>query len=98
MAWRKTYSDTHFYNEYVTQAEEASFLDDYKHPMIQLDPQKTILVICHSDNTVDKFKMRQENTSQQIRKELRMRESPLDLRQMVKHPLIRQFYLQLGKI
>jgi glycosyltransferase involved in cell wall biosynthesis len=98
MAWRKTYSDKHFYNEYVTQAEESSFLEDYKYPMIQLDPEKTILVICHSDNTVDKFKMRQENTSQKIRKELRMRESPLELKQIVKHSLIRQFYLQLGKV
>jgi glycosyltransferase involved in cell wall biosynthesis len=96
MAWRKSYGDTHFYNEYVTHAEESSFLDDYKHPMIQLDPQKTILVICHSDNTVDKFRMRKENTSQQIRKELRMRESPFELKQIVKNPLIRQFYLQLS--
>jgi glycosyltransferase involved in cell wall biosynthesis len=96
MAWRKSYGDMHFYNEYVTHAEESSFLDDYKHPMIQLDPQKTILVICHSDNTVDKFRMRKENTSQQIRKELRMRESPFELKHIVKNPLIRQFYLQLS--
>lgn len=96
MAWRKRYSDQHFYNEYVTQAEESSFLDDYIHPMIQLDPKHTILVICHSDNTVDKFKMRKENTSQQIRKDLRMRESPFHLKDIVKDPLIRQFYLQLS--
>jgi len=58
MAWRKSYSNTHRYDEYVTHAEEKSFLDDYIHPMIQLAPLKTILVICHTDNTVDKDKLR----------------------------------------
>ena len=58
MAWRKSYSNTHQYDEYVTHAEEKSFLDDYIHPMIQLAPLKTILVICHTDNTVDKDKLR----------------------------------------
>ena len=53
MAWRKRYSDLHRYDEYVTHAEEASFLQNS--PMIQLDPKKTILVMCHSDNTVEKI-------------------------------------------
>jgi glycosyltransferase involved in cell wall biosynthesis len=61
MAWRKSYSNTHLYSEYVTKAEEVSFLENYKHKMIQLHPVDTILVICHTDNTVDKLKMRQEN-------------------------------------
>ena len=52
MAWRKRYSDQHRYDEYVTHAEEASFLQNS--PMIQLDPKKTILVMCHRDNTVEK--------------------------------------------
>jgi glycosyltransferase involved in cell wall biosynthesis len=60
MAWRKRYSDIHKYDEYVTKAEECSFLDNYKHQMIQLDPKKTILVICHTDNTVDKTILRCE--------------------------------------
>jgi glycosyltransferase involved in cell wall biosynthesis len=96
MAWRKTYADTHQYNEYVTQGEESSFLEEYRHPMIQLDPQKTILVICHSDNTVDKFKMRKEHLSSHIRPAFQMKESPYTLVQLVKDPLIRQFYLQLS--
>lgn len=60
MAWRKRYSDKHKYNEYVTKAEEVSFLDKYKYQMIQLEPENTILVICHSDNTVDKNRLRNE--------------------------------------
>lgn len=96
MAWRKTYANTHQYNEHVTQGEEASFLEEYRHPMIQLDPMKTILVICHSDNTVDKFKMRKEHLAADIRPSLKMKEAPYTLTQLVKEPLIRQFYLQLS--
>jgi glycosyltransferase involved in cell wall biosynthesis len=96
MAWRKSYSNKHTYNEHVTYSEESSFLEDYRHPMIQLDPRKTILVICHSDNTVDKFKMRKENLSQHIRPSLQMKESRYTMTELVKDPLIRQFYLQLS--
>jgi glycosyltransferase involved in cell wall biosynthesis len=64
MAWRKSYSDIHRYNEFVTHGEESSFLDAYKHPMIQLTPKKTILVICHDSNTFDKMKMREEQRAQ----------------------------------
>jgi len=58
MAWKRSYSDKHLYDETVTHAEEKSFLDNYKHPMIQLDPFKVMLVISHSENTFDKKKLR----------------------------------------
>jgi glycosyltransferase involved in cell wall biosynthesis len=62
MAWRNSYAKTHRYDETVTHSEERSFLDDYKHPMIQLDPFKVMLVMSHSENTFDKKKLRdQEN-------------------------------------
>ena len=96
MAWRKSYTETHQYNEHVTQGEEASFLEEYRHPMIQLDPMKTILVICHSDNTVDKFKMRKDHLAENIRPSLKMKEASYTLHQLVRDPLIRQFYLQLS--
>lgn len=59
MAWRKSYAKSHRYDETVTHAEERSFLDDYIHPMIQLDPFKVMLVISHSENTFDKRKLRE---------------------------------------
>ena len=62
MAWRKSYAKTHRYDETVTHAEERSFLDNYKHPMIQLDPFKVMLVISHSENTFDKKKLREEES------------------------------------
>lgn len=60
MAWRARYAKTHTYDETVTHSEERSFLDDYKHPMIQLDPFKVMLVMSHSENTFDKKKMREQ--------------------------------------
>jgi glycosyltransferase involved in cell wall biosynthesis len=60
MAWRRSYASTHLYDEEVTHAEERSYLDNYKHPMLQLDPKKVMLVMSHTENTFDKKKMRDE--------------------------------------
>jgi hypothetical protein len=60
MAWRSSYAKTHTYDETVTHSEERSFLEDYKHPMIQLDPFKVMLVMSHSENTFDKKKLREQ--------------------------------------
>ena len=51
MAWKRSYSLTHSYDETVTHAEESSFLEKYVNPMIQLDIEKVMLVISHSENT-----------------------------------------------
>ena len=93
MAWRKRYSDKHKYNEYVTKAEEVSFLDNYKNKMIQLDPLKTILVICHSDNTVDKYTLREEHLRMGTQSQLK--ETKYALEDIVKETNIRDFYLKL---
>jgi glycosyltransferase involved in cell wall biosynthesis len=92
MAWRKRYSDTHQYDEYVTKAEETSFLDQYKHQMIQLDPKNTILVICHTDNTVDKAALREEHLSSKYKAKEKMRETSYSLEDFVKEPSLRLFY------
>lgn len=60
MAWRSSYAKKHRYDEIVTHSEERSFLDDYSHPMIQLDPKNVMLVISHSENTFDKKAMREQ--------------------------------------
>jgi glycosyltransferase involved in cell wall biosynthesis len=51
MAYRRAYGKTHLYDETVTHAEERSFLENYRNPMIQLDSQATILHIVHGENT-----------------------------------------------
>jgi hypothetical protein len=92
MAWRKRYSDIHSYNEYVTRAEEQSFLDNYQHQMIQLDPKKTILVICHTDNTVDKTALRETHMSSIQKSKEKMRETKYKLEDFVKEHSICSFY------
>jgi hypothetical protein len=68
MAWTKPYALTHEYDETVTHAEERSFLENYKNPMIQLDPLKVMLVMSHSENTFDKKKMREEKNNPFVKK------------------------------
>ena len=60
MAVRRSYALSHSYDETVTHAEEKSFLESYKHPMIQLDPFKVMLVLSHTENTFDKKKRRDQ--------------------------------------
>ena len=61
MAWRSRYSKTHSYDETVVFAEEKSFLDNYKNPLIQLDCKDVMLVMSHSENTFDKTQLRSAN-------------------------------------
>lgn len=92
MAWRKKYSDIHKYDEYVTYAEERSFLENYKNQMIQLDPKKTILVICHSDNTVDKHNLRECHLSNSHAIKQKIRETKYELKDFIKESTILNFY------
>jgi glycosyltransferase involved in cell wall biosynthesis len=95
MAWRKSYADAHRYDEYVTKAEETSFLERYTQPMIQLDPKKTILVICHGDNTVDKHQLRQDHLlhiTNGPKQPSAMRQTTYKLEDFVKEPALLAFY------
>jgi len=85
MAWRKSYANNHLYDETVTHAEERSFLEDYKHPMYQLSPFKTMLVMSHSENTFDKKKMR-DGTNPMVK------ETSMKLRDFIKDKGLREFY------
>jgi glycosyltransferase involved in cell wall biosynthesis len=95
MAWRKTYSDTHQYDEFVTHAEESSFLDQFRHPMIQLDPMTTNVMICHQDNTVDKMQLRKDHEQSKGFDKIKMKPTNLTLEDLVKEPEIRSFYRSL---
>ncbi len=85
MAWRREYSDTHLYDETVTHAEEKSFLEDYKHPMIQLEPRKVMLVISHSQNTFDKKKMREYENPM-------VKKTDLKIKLFIRDSKMREFY------
>jgi glycosyltransferase involved in cell wall biosynthesis len=95
MAWRKCFSTKHKYDEYVTKAEEGTFLQNFKIPMIQLNPLSTILVICHTDNTVDKNELRDEHLEKVPKFHSIFKESAYSLEDFVKDITIREFYLCL---
>jgi glycosyltransferase involved in cell wall biosynthesis len=85
MAYRKSYGKSHLYDETVTHAEERSFLENYRNPMIQLDPFKVMLVMSHSENTFDKKKML-ENPNPFINK------TTFKLKNFIKSAALRNFY------
>ena len=89
MAWRKSYTLKHVYDETVTHAEEKSFLESYKNPMIQLDPFKVMLVISHSENTFNKTKMREDPTNPYVKK------TGMKVRDFVKESDLKKFYTEL---
>jgi glycosyltransferase involved in cell wall biosynthesis len=88
MAWTKRYANTHTYDELVAFAEEKSFLDEYKNPLIQLDPMKVMLVISHSDNTFDKTTLR--NKENQL-----IKKTSLTLKDFIKDKEIRDFFAEV---
>ena len=53
MAYRASYGRTHDYAD-VRKGEEKSFLAEYKTPILQLDPHRTMVCIAHATNTADK--------------------------------------------
>jgi glycosyltransferase involved in cell wall biosynthesis len=50
----RDYLKDHKFDDNADKAEEKQFLDEYKTPLVQLDPFKTILCIAHDANTFDK--------------------------------------------
>jgi len=54
-AYKKEYLETHRYTEGLTHAEESSFTNGFHEPMIQLNPEKCIVVSSHRLNTVNKL-------------------------------------------
>jgi glycosyltransferase involved in cell wall biosynthesis len=86
MAWRKSYAKTHEYDENVTHAEEKSFLENYIHPMIQLDPMKVMLVMSHSANTFDKKKMREDTNNPFVKK------TGMKIKDFIKDKELREFF------
>ena len=88
MAWRRSYGLTHTYDETVTHAEEKSFLESYRNPMIQLDSSKVMLVMSHNENTFNKKAMREVETPL-------VKKTQFKLRNFIKETPLRDFYASL---
>ena len=94
MAWRSSYAKTHLYDENVLFAEEKSFLEDYKHPMIQLDPFKVMLVMSHSENTFDKKKLREQEEQMRLagKENPVVHKTALHIEDFIKDKTLREFF------
>jgi glycosyltransferase involved in cell wall biosynthesis len=60
MAYWRSYLNDHSYDETVSYAEEASFTDDFTAPMVQLNPESTVLMMSHDFNTFNKRTLRSQ--------------------------------------
>jgi glycosyltransferase involved in cell wall biosynthesis len=58
MAYTKKYATSHPCDETLLYAEETGFTRRYTEPLVQLDPFKTMLVLCHAENTFNKHNLR----------------------------------------
>jgi len=54
LAFKKKYIDDNKFPD-VNKAEEKQFLKNFRNPLLQMNPYKSILVIAHDNNTVDKY-------------------------------------------
>ena len=90
MAWRRSYALTHAYDETVTHAEEKSFLEQYRNPMIQLDPRKVMLVFAHAENTYNKTAMRDQPNNPFVKK------TTFKMRDFIRNAAIRNFFAGLA--
>jgi len=88
MAWTKTYADTHTYDETVAFSEEKSFLENYKNPLIQLNPRTVMLVMSHSDNTFDKTELRTDTNPLLVK-------TVLKIKDFIKDPELLEFFSNL---
>lgn len=89
MAYWRSYFKTHRYDDTAEKAEEKKFMDDWKTQVIQLEPQKTMLVICHAYNTFDKRRLfGQTNPT--------FKKTSFKLKDIVRDKKVRDFYLSLA--
>lgn len=94
MAYTQTYASTHSYEQGRTFGEETAFTRRFTEPMVQLDPEKTVLCISHAKNTVPKVTA--ASSTQRGGSEL-LPLVPRALADVVHDPWLLEFYARLGK-
>lgn len=93
-AFRKELLEHTKYNDDACLAEEKQFLMDYKVPLIQLDPKKTILVFSHNHNSFDKKKLLNDVGKISGSDKVPMIvESSYDVDDFIKSEDLKQFYM-----
>ncbi len=85
MAFTKEYTKRCKCDTSVKFAEERSFTNEYKEPLVQLDPMKVMLIICHTENTFSKDSLRKPNSRFTKR-------TGLQIKSFIKNKKLRDFY------
>jgi len=87
-AFKKELLEITQYDENDLLAEEKNFLKNYTIPLIQLDPKKTILVVSHVHNSLDKKTLLENNSGPKIYK---LQDINL-INNIIKNKNLRDFY------
>jgi hypothetical protein len=90
MAYWRSYFGENRYDDTAEKAEEKKFLCDWKTPVLQLQSEETMLVICHAHNTFDKRILLKQNNPL-------LKKSTFKMRNLVKDKNIRDFYIELAR-
>jgi glycosyltransferase involved in cell wall biosynthesis len=85
MAYSKKYANAHKCDETVAFAEEIKFTNRYTEPLLQLNPDTVMLVMCHKENTFNKSKLRTDGNPS-------FKKTDLKLDDILKNPKLRDFY------
>jgi len=73
MAYWRTYFGPNRYDDLAEKAEEKLFLKGFTTPILQLNTEETMLVICHADNTFDKRKLLDQGNPLLVKTNLKMK-------------------------
>ncbi len=91
MAYTRRYALAHPCDETKLNAEEVEFTRQYTEPLVQLNPMKTMLVLCHTENTFSKNNLRDPDSPV-------IRKTTLKLRDFVGNAGARAFYTALSPV
>ena len=80
------------YDDEAEIAEEKAFLKDYTVPLIQLNPDKAILVFAHKYNTFDKRRLIYDASGNQIMENKYMRKTNMKPSVFIKDKKLLKFY------
>lgn len=90
MAYWRSYFKENRYDDTAEKAEEKKFMRDWQTPVLQLQSEQTMLVICHAHNTFDKrILLAQKNPL--------LKKTTLKLKNLVRDKKVRDFYIELAK-
>lgn len=89
MAYTQKYAVSHPCDESRLHAEEIEFTQRYTEPLVQLNPLKVMLVLCHAENTFSKNELRQPDSPV-------IRKTSMKLRDFIAKSEDRAFYADLS--